>query len=224
MLETKEGIRKEFFNLQDIEYRDFTSRLNPNLEKEKIIGVRMPELRKLAKRVKLSFLKELPHKYQEENLLQAILISNLKDYEKIIFELDRFLPFVDNWAVCDTISPKIKKGEKEKFIQEVKRWISSKDLYTSRFGMRMLMVHFLKEDFIKEYFDFILNRESDEYYLRMMRAWFFAEAFVHQWEETEKVFIEGKLDLKTHNLALQKARESRRFTKEQKEYFNSLKR
>ena len=223
-LETIDGIREELLHLQDKKYRDFTSRLIPTLEKEKIIGVRMPDLRNLSKRIDANFfLNNIPHKYQEENLLHAILLSEEKDYKILIKRLNEFLPMVNNWSVCDTISPKIKASQKQKFLEDIKFWISSDHLYTSRFGMRMLMVHFLKEDFKKEYFNLILERESDEYYLRMMRAWFFAEALVHQWEESILILKEEKLDLKTHNLTIQKARESQRFTTEQKEFLKSLK-
>ncbi len=219
----------KLFELKDEIYADFHSKLMPNIPREKIIGVKVPKMRKLAKEYSKSeeskvFLNDLPHKYYDENLLHGMLISEIKDYCKCIEELDKFLPFVDNWAVCDTISPKAFKNNKEKLTKKIKIWISSKETYVCRFGILMLMKHFLDDYFTPEYLENVADIESDEYYLKMMIAWFFATALSKHWNETIVYLERKKLDVWVHNKTIQKARESYRITTQQKEYLKSLKR
>ena len=222
-------IQKELFSLQDKEYMKFLSKLTPNVSEDTIIGVRIPEIRKLAKKLVKNneyedFLKELPHKYYDENLLHGAIISESKDFEKCIKLLDNFLPFVDNWAVCDTISPKIFKKYKKELIEKIKEWSQSDKTYTCRFGVEMLMTHFLDEDFKKEYLEVVADIHSDEYYVKMVVAWFFATALAKQWDYAVIYLENNKLDVWVHNKTIQKARESLRISLEKKEYLKKLKR
>ena len=215
-------IQKELFALQDKEYMRFLSKLTPNISEDTIIGVRIPEIRKLAKKLVKNnededFLKELPHKYYDENLLHGAIISESKNFEKCIKLLDNFLPFIDNWAVCDTISPKIFKKHK-------KEWSQSDKTYTCRFGVEMLMTHFLDEDFKKEYLEIVANIHSEEYYVKMVVAWFFATALAKQWDYAVIYLENNRLDVWVHNKTIQKARESLRISMEKKEYLKKLKR
>lgn len=180
-------IQRELFSLQDKKYMKFLSKLTPNVPEDTIIGVKIPEIRKLAKKLVKNneyedFLKELPHKYYDENLLHGAIISENKDFENCIELLDIFLPFIDNWAVCDTISPKIFKKHKKELIEKIKEWSQSDKTYTCRFGVEMLMTHFLDEDFKKEYLEIVANIHSEEYYVKMVIAWFFATALTKQWD------------------------------------------
>ncbi|BBM49842.1 DNA alkylation repair protein [Leptotrichia wadei] len=222
-------IQKELFSLQDKEYMKFLSKLTPNVSEDTIIGVRIPEIRKLAKKLVKNneyedFLKELPHKYYDENLLHGAIISESKDFEKCIKLLDNFLPFVDNWAVCDTISPKIFKKYKKGVIEKIKEWSQSDKTYTCRFGVEMLMTHFLDEDFKKEYLEVVADIHSDEYYVKMVVAWFFATALAKQWDYAVIYLEDNRLDVWVHNKTIQKARESLRISLEKKEYLKKLKR
>ena len=222
-------IQKELFSLQDKEYMKFLSKLTPNVSENTIIGVRIPEIRKLAKKLVKNneyedFLKELPHKYYDENLLHGAIISESKDFEKCIKLLDNFLPFVDNWAVCDTISPKIFKKYKKELIEKIKEWSQSDKTYTCRFGVEMLMTHFLDEDFKKEYLEVVADIHSDEYYVKMVVAWFFATALAKQWDYAVICLENNKLDVWVHNKTIQKARESLRISLEKKGYLKKLKR
>ena len=222
-------IQKELFSLQDKEYMKFLSKLTPNVSEDTIIGVRIPEIRKLAKKLVKNneyedFLKELPHKYYDENLLHGAIISESKDFEKCIKLLDNFLPFVDNWAVCDTISPKIFKKYKKELIEKIKEWSQSDKTYTCRFGVEMLMTHFLDEDFKKEYLEVVADIHSEEYYVKMVVAWFFATALAKQWDYAVIYLEDNRLDVWMHNKTIQKARESLRISLEKKEYLKKLKR
>ncbi len=223
------SIKDKLIELEDKEYADFQSKLVPNISRERIIGVRIPKARKLVKEIReeeaREFLADLPHYYYDENILHGLLISEIKDYTSTIEELDRFLPFIDNWAVCDIISPKVfrKKENRKELISDIRRWSKSNHTYTARFGLKMLMSHFLGDDFKKEYLEIPLSIKTDEYYLQMMIAWFFATALSKQWEETIKVLTEKKLDTFIQNKTIQKARESRRITKEQKDFLSRLK-
>ena len=223
-----EKINKELFNLQDKKYRDFQGKLLPTVSPDSIIGVRTPELRKLAKKFakeeKISeFLNNLPHKYFDENQLHAFIISEIKDYKKCIEELNKFLPFIDNWATCDQLSPKIFKKNKADLLKEINKWISSTHTYTVRFGIGMLMQHFLDEDFDIKYPKTIAKIRSEEYYINMMIAWYFATALAKQYESIIPFIENKKLDKWTHNRSIQKSVESYRITPEQKEYLKSLK-
>ena len=222
-------IQKELFSLQDKEYMKFLSKLTPNVLEDTIIGVRIPEIRKLAKKLVKNneyedFLKELPHKYYDENLLHGAIISESKDFEKCIKLLDNFLPFVDNWAVCDTISPKIFKKYKKELIEKIKEWSQSDKTYTCRFGVEMLMTHFLDEDFKKEYLEVVADIHSDEYYVKMVVAWFFATALAKQWDYAVIYLENNRLDVWVHNKTIQKARESLRILEDKKGYLKGLKR
>lgn len=222
------NITKELFNLQDKKYRDFQIKLIPTVDPENIIGVRTPELRGLAKRLVkennyISFLEDLPHKYFDENQLHAFIISELKNYDLCISYINKFLPYIDNWATCDQMSPKVFKKHHDKLIESIKAWIKSKNTYTIRFGIGMLMQHFLDEDYKKEYLKLVLNIKSNEYYVNMMRAWFFATALAKEYDETITYIGNKKLDTWTHNKTIQKSIESYRITNEQKEYLKSLK-
>lgn len=219
----------ELMALEDTAYGDFQAKLTPGVPREAFIGVRVPDARKLAKRLAKdvgadAFLNQLPHKYFDENMLHGLLIAEIKDYDACVNALEKFLPYVDNWAVCDIMSPKILKKNKPALIGKIKEWSASKKTYTCRFGIEMLMSHFLDDDFRPEYLEIPAAVRSDEYYVRMMIAWFFATALAKQWDAAVKYIEECRLDVWTHNKTIQKARESYRITPEQKEYLKSLKR
>ena len=220
-----ENIQKSLFELQDEKYRDFHARLMPNIEKDRIIGVRVPVLRAFAKKIKPQaedFLKKLPHEYYEENNLHAYLIAEIADFDSCIAELNRFLPFVDNWATCDGMKPKCFKKNKEKLLPEIEKWLKSKHEYTVRFGISMLMTHFLDEDFDEKYLDAVSQIRSDKYYINMMIAWYFATALAKKWDAAVKYLEEGRLSEWVHNKAIQKAQESYRITEKQKAYLKNL--
>lgn len=221
-------IIKRLFEMQDPEYRDFHSRLMPTVDKETVIGIRVPDLRKLAKELKNTqtaseFLKELPHKYYEENNLHAFLIEEIKDFTECITELNRFLPFVDNWATCDMMRPKVFKKHLPELLCEIKKWLESDDTYTVRFGIECLMLYYLDEHFSVEFHEAVSKIRSDEYYIRMMQAWYFATALAKKYDETIVYLENKKLDADTHNKTIRKAIESYRITNEQKEYLRKLK-
>ena len=221
-------ISEELFKLQDIKYRDFQIKLVPNYSIDIMIGVRTPDLRNYAKKIikenkYKEFLEELPHKYFDENQLHAFIISEIKDYEKCIIYINKFLPYVDNWATCDQMSPKIFKKNKDKLIIEIMRWIKSKETYTVRFGIGMLMQYYLDDDFNPKYLEKVSKIKSKEYYVNMMIAWYFATALAKQYDEAIKYIENDILDKWTHNKTIQKALESYRITSEQKKYLKSLK-
>ena len=223
-----EEIRKQLFELQDVEYRDFQSKLIPGTETVAFIGVRTPELRKLAKELSKRegielFLADLPHNYFDENQLHAFVISGTKDYDTCLAEVETFLPYVNNWATCDQMSPKVFKKHKKELLKPIKKWITSDKTYTVRFGIKMLMEHYLDEDFDPAYPKMVAKVRSEEYYIRMMAAWYFATALAKQYETALPFLEEKKLDPWTHNKAIQKSIESRRITPEQKEYLRGLK-
>ena len=222
------SIEKMLFELRDEEYAKFQAKLTPTVAPELFIGVRVPEVRKLAKKLKdnsdaAKFLKELPHKYYDENMLHGLLISEIKDYGEAISETDKFLPFVDNWAVCDIMSPKIFKKHKAELIEKIVEWTKSSETYTIRFGIEMLMSHYLDDDFKAEYLEIPAAVRSEEYYVNMMIAWFFATALTKQWDATIPYIENHKLEKWTHNKTIQKAIESYRITDEQKTYLRTLK-
>lgn len=225
---TIEGIRSELFQLQDIKYRDFQKKLIPTVEESSIIGVRTPELRKLAKELAKEgqageFLAELPHTYFDENQLHAFLVSEEKDFERCILETERFLPYVDNWATCDQMSPKVFKKHHQELLPYIETWIASDKTYTVRFAVGMLMEHFLEENFDLRYPELIASVRSEEYYINMMIAWYFATALAKQYEQILPFIEKRRLAPWTHNKAIQKAIESRRISPEQKAYLKSLK-
>ena len=221
-------IIKELFKLQDKKYGEFQTKLIPTASPDTFIGVRTPDLRNLAKRIVKEnsykeFLKELPHQYFDENQLHAFIISELKDFDKCIEYINTFLPYVDNWATCDQMSPKIFKKYPDKLISNIKKWIKSKKTYTIRFGIGMLMQYYLDDNFKKEYLELISNIRSNEYYVNMMISWFFATALAKKYEDTIIYLENNKLDTWVHNKTIQKAIESYRITDKQKDYLKSLK-
>ena len=229
MTPTEKYIRDRLFAMQDLKYRDFHSGLMPTVEKELVIGVRTPELRKLAKELSetdtaAAFINILPHRYYEENNLHAFLICGIKDYDVLITRLNEFLPFVDNWATCDMMRPAAFAKNKERLLPEIRRWMQSEEPYTVRFGIEMLMLHFLEDDFDISYAQAVAAIRSDEYYVKMMVAWYFATALAKQYEATVP-YIENRLikDKWTHNKAIQKAMESYRVSNDKKEHLKSLK-
>ena len=224
-----EEIRARLFSLQDTAYRDFQVKLIPGMDAQKEIGVRTPELRKLAKELAKredirEFLNDLPHQYFDENQLHAFILSGEKDFEKCMEDLERFLPYVDNWATCDQTSPKVFRKHRKELLDAIRRWIESDHPYTVRFAIKMLMEHFLDEDFDPAYPEMVAEVRSEEYYIRMMIAWYFATALAKQYEAVLPYLEQKKLDVWTHNKTIQKAVESYRITEKQKEYLKSLKR
>ena len=222
-------IRKELKKLQDKGYREMQVTIIPTLEADSIIGVRTPALRQLAKefakREDISeFLSDLPHKFFEENQLHAFILSGMKDAEECIKLVDEFLPYVDNWATCDQMSPKIFKKHKDLLLEYVNEWIKSDKTYVKRFAVGMLMEHFLDEDFKTSYLTKVSRIRSDEYYINMMTAWYFATALAKQYDAALPYIEKQKLDKWTHNKTIQKAVESYRITPEQKEYLKTLRR
>lgn len=223
-----EEIEKLLFERRDEKYAAFQAKLTPSVDSELFIGVRVPEVRKLAKQLKneptaSEFISELPHKYYDENMLHGLLVSEIKDYEKAVEETERFLPYVDNWAVCDIMSPKVFKKHKTELLEKIREWTRSKETYTIRFGIEMLMSHYLDEDFKAEYLEIPAAIRSEEYYVNMMTAWFFATALAKQWDSTVPYIENNRLDKWTHNKTIQKAVESYRITDEQKAYLRTLK-
>lgn len=215
-------IETELFALQDEKYRDFNASLVPTLDKNSFIGVRSPELRMLAKKYAKderieTFLSALPHKYQEENTLHGFIISLEKDFDKAIAETERFLPYINNWAVCDGTSPKIFGKNKPELLEYIKKWIKSDEPYTVRFAIGMLMQHFLDEEFEPWQMELVISVNSEEYYIRMMQAWYMATALAKQYDAAFEVIKAKKLPKQTHNKSIQKAVESYRITDERKE-------
>ena len=225
----REEIRQQLFAMQDTDYREFQVKLIPTVDPEKVIGVRTPQLRKFAKELSRdpdaeSFLEDLPHEYFDENQLHAFLISEIKDFDSCILKTERFLPQIDNWATCDQLSPKVFKKHRPELLEYIKRWIRSEDTYIIRFAVGMLMQHFLDEDYREEYPELISSVRSEEYYVNMMIAWYFATALAKQYDSVLPLIESGRLDPWTHNKAIQKAAESFRITPEQKTYLRTLKR
>ena len=224
----KDEITKKLFDLRDEKYAKMQEKIIPTVKPERIIGVRTPELRKFAKELAKDedtphFLADLPHSYFDEDQLHAFVIALEKDWDKCIEKVEEFLPYIDNWATCDQLSPNVFKKQPERLLPHIRSWIASDDTYTVRFGIGMLMQHFLGDNYKSEYADMVASVRSDEYYINMMIAWYFATALAKQYELILP-YIEGKkLDTWTHNKAIQKSVESYRITSEQKEYLKTLK-
>lgn len=223
-----EEIRQELFRLQDTAYREFQYKLIPTVDPVSVIGVRTPELRALAKRLIKTgeaegFLRELPHAYFDENQLHAFIISEMKDFTECLAQTERFLPYVDNWATCDQMSPKIFKKHRPELLEPIRKWIGSGHTYTVRFAVGMLMEHYLDGDFDPAYPELAASVRSEEYYVRMMAAWYFATALAKQYDAVIPYFEQRRLEPWTHNKAIQKAVESRRISPERKEYLRGLK-
>ena len=208
-------------------YRDFQSRLVPNIPKETILGVKTPDMRKIAKEIKGTkeaeeFLAELPHKYYEENLVHFFLIAMIRDFDECVKAVETFLPYVDCWPVCDQSSPKVFAKNHEKILPLIKKWMGSEHVYTVRFGIRMLMNEFLGEDFRPEYLELVAAVKGDDYYIKMMAAWYFATALAKRYDESVVFIEERMLEPWTHKKAIQKAIESFRVSDEHKEYLKSF--
>ena len=221
-------IQKELFALQDKEYHDFHCRLMPTVNPDVVIGVRTPALRKFAKEVAKMpeaevFLQKLPHTYYEENNLHGFLLENIRDYEKCVNAVDAFLPYVDNWATCDMMTPKIFKQHPEELLTQIRRWLSAEDTYAVRFAIRMLMNFYLDELFTPEYPRMVADVESEEYYINMMIAWYFSTALAKQYDAVIPYLEKRQLPQWIHNKTIQKAIESYRITNEQKTYLRTLK-
>lgn len=221
-------LRERLLALQDVSYKEFHCKLIPTVEQEKVIGVRTPALRALAKEFKgteqaKAFMKQLPHKYYEENNLHGAFIEQIQSYEELIQALDDFLPYVDNWATCDLMTPKALKKNLPKLYKQIQRWMESQHVYTIRFALKMLMNFYLDDQFAGEYLELAASVQSEEYYVNMMVAWLFATALAKQYEKTLPYLLEHRLEKWVHNKTIQKAVESFRITKEQKELLKTLK-
>ena len=220
-------ILEELFGLRDIKYREFQSGLLPSIEKERVIGVRTPELRKLAKTLGKSgetadFINTLPHRYFEENQLHAFIISLEKDMDICVEKVENFLPYIDNWATCDQLNPKVFKKHKDILLKRIKEWIKSDKTYTVRFAIKMLMDYFLDGDFDEKYLKMVSEVRSEEYYINMMIAWYFASALAKQYEAAVVYIEDYRLEKWTHNKTIQKSVESYRIDDEKKAYLKSL--
>ena len=218
----REELLQRLFALQDAKYQAFQAKLIPNIAPERIIGVRTPELRKLAKQVGDDFKKELPHRYFEENQIHSFMLEREKDFDKAISDVEAFLPYVDNWATCDQLSPKVFSKHKGELLPYVRRWLGSEHTYTIRFGMGMLMQHFLDDAFAPEYPELVAAVQSEEYYVRMMQAWYFATALAKQYHAVLPYVENYRLEKWTHYKAIQKSVESYRITPEQKEHLKGF--
>jgi 3-methyladenine DNA glycosylase AlkD len=225
-------IQKELFEKQDLKYKAFQSKLIPTVDAAKVIGVRTPDLRAIAKKFAShpeieKFLSTLPHEYYDENQVHAFILSLIKDYDECVSHIDKFLPFVDNWATCDQMRPKVfaKKQYRKPLLNDVERWINAPttNVYTVRFGIETLMSFFLDDDFNPKFLKWVSKIRSEEYYLNMMVAWFFATALAKQYEATIPFIEKHRLDIWTHNKTIQKAIESYRITEDQKSNLRTLK-
>lgn len=223
-----EEIQRRLFELQDLKYKAFQCKLMPTVNPETVIGVRTPDLRKLAKDYSKTpeaseFLKNLPHKYYDENNLHGFLIETIRDYPAAVDAVDAFLPYIDNWATCDLLSPKIFKKHPSEFYEQIKTWLKSDRIYTVRFGIEMLMSFYLNDNFKPEMLELVACIRSDEYYINMMIAWYFATALAKQYDAALPYIREQRLEKWTHNKTIQKAIESFRISDETKAYLRALK-
>ncbi len=222
------AVQTRLFSMQDTAYGDFHSRLMPTVKRERIIGVRTPDLRKFAREfakdpLKQEFMKNLPHYYYEENNLHGFLIEREKDFDTALEQINAFLPYIDNWATCDMTNPPVLIKKPEILLQNIKSWINSGKTYTVRYGVGMLMRHFLDERFSQEYMSAVAEIPCEEYYVHMMVAWYFATALDKQYNCAVNYIEKKLLPTRTHNMAIQKAVESRRIPKETKAYLKTLK-
>ncbi len=217
-------IQKALLLMGEEKYREFVSKLIPTVKKDTIIGIRTPVLRRYAKTLEncQAFLNELPHKYYEENNLHAFLIEREPNFDKCIEGLDAFLPYVDNWSTCDCMKPKILKRYPDKLLIHIQRWIKSNDIYAVRYAINLLMSFYLDENFDEQYLCLVANIKSDEYYINMMRAWYFATALAKQYKYALPYIENNMLDEWTHNKTIQKARESYRITNDKKKYLKTF--
>ena len=218
-------IQSDLIAMRDEKFAQFNALLMPNIKSQNVIGVRTPDLRKYAKTISTpeQFLSALPHKYFEENQIHAFILSDIRDIEKCINLVDAFLPYIDNWATCDQLIPKVFAKNTDKILPWTNKWIKSKHTYTVRFAIGLLMRFYLGDKFNPKYANAVISVESDEYYINMMRAWYFATALAKNWNDVIGIIENKKLDTWTHNKTIQKAIESYRITQPQKEYLKHLK-
>ena len=226
-MDNSHKVTEKLLALGEPAYRDFLAKLIPTVDPSTIIGIRSPLMRSLTKELAgtpdaEAFLAELPHKYYEENTLHGILIERIGSYDRTIEAIDRFLPYVDNWATCDTMSPKIFKKHHAELAGKIPEWIHSDHTYTIRFGVGMRMAHFLEEDYRPDIADEVASIVTDEYYVNMMIAWFFATALAKRYDDILPVIESRRLSVWTHNKTIQKAVESYRITEDHKTYLKSL--
>lgn len=220
-------IYERLLDMQDLPYGDFSAKLLPTVARERVIGVRLPLLRKYAKELNKTaraetFMRELPHKYLEEDHLHAMLIGMMHDSQACFDALDAFLPYVDNWSVCDSLRPKALTRDREEMLAHIRTYLQSEHDYTVRFGIELLMVYFLDEHFLSDYLAMVAGVQSEDYYVNMMIAWYFATALAKQWDAAVPYLAERRLSAWVHRKTIQKAVESYRITAEQKEYLKSL--
>ena len=226
-----EEIKDYLLKNQDLQYKQFHSSLMPTINSEVVIGIKVPILRNYTKELLkkyatqsfIPFFKDLPHQYYEENNIHAFLIEKINNYDECLFQLEQFLPYIDNWATCDMLNPKVFSKNKDKLLKKINEWIKSSHTYTIRFGIGMLMRYFLDKDFNSSYLELVYSIKSEEYYVNMMKAWFFATALTKQYDTTLPIIQNKKLDIWTHNKAIQKAIESFRVPAEHKQYLKTLK-
>ncbi len=222
-----EKITARLFEMQDEQYRDFHASLMPTVDKNTVIGVRVPALRAYAKTIYKDggydeFLNDLPHEYYEQNNLHAMLICQNPDFDEAMSQLERFLPYIDNWATCDMINPKAFSKQPEKLLSYIDRWLDSDKTYTVRFAIGALMRWFADDLFDEKYLKKVAAVSSEEYYIKMMVAWYFATLLAKQYESTLPYIENAVLEPWTHNKAIQKAVESLRLTAEQKAYLKTF--
>ena len=222
------SITDQLFALQDVAFGNFQAKLMPNIDRNNIIGVRTPALRTLARKIAKTdaaqeFITKLPHRYFEENNLHAFIVAQTSDFEVAMRQTELFLPYIDNWATCDQFSPAVFKKHPDELLTAIKRWIKSDRTYTVRFAIKMLMTFYLDKHFCDEYPQMVAAVRSDEYYIKMMIAWYFATALAKQYDSVIKYLTDHRLDSWCHNKAIQKAIESYRITDEQKTYLRTLK-
>lgn len=226
-----EEIKDYLLKNQDLQYKQFHSSLMPTINSEVVIGIKVPILRNYTKELLkkydiqsfVPFFKDLPHQYYEENNIHAFLIEKINNYDECLFQLEQFLPYINNWATCDMLNPKVFSKNKDKLLKKINEWIKSSHTYTIRFGIGMLMRYFLDKDFNSSYLELVYSIKSEEYYVNMMKAWFFATALAKQYDATLPIIQNKKLDIWTHNKAIQKAIESFRVSAEHKQYLKTLK-
>lgn len=221
-------IEKELLNMGDIKYREFSSALMPTVNADTVIGIRTPLLRAYAKKLindgrSQYFIESLPHRYYEQNNLHAFIIEQAKDFDECIRQIEIFLPYIDNWATCDSLSPKCLRKNKPALLTKIRDWVTSPHEFTVRFALKCLMAHFLDDDFENSYLNIAASPKRDEYYINMMVAWFFATALAKQWDAAVPYIEKRKLSPWIHAKTIQKACESYRITDEQKTFLRTLK-
>lgn len=222
-----DDLHNKLFELQDSQYRNFAIKLLPTVDKDTIIGIRTPVLGRFAKKYfhadnAKEFLNNLPHRYFEENSIHTLIVSDIKNYDDCIQAADKFLPYVDNWATCDSLVPKIFAKHTERLIVDIKRWIDSNSTYTIRFGISMLMKFYLDQHFDKQYLNWVAAIKFNDYYVEMMAAWYFAEALVKQYDSAVVFLEQNLLPRSVHVKTIRKAVDSRRIPDKRKEYLKSL--